>query len=91
MDFLDDLRFRKSEFEELDLTEEKIVYGRLKALEDLQIYVEQMRLSLTRLLVVNKVKGETEEEIKKEWLEKEKEEKKEVIERLEDIEEEKII
>ena len=72
LDFLEDMRFRKSEFEELDLTEEKIVYGRLKALEDLSAYIEQMRLSLTRLLVVNKVEGETEEEIKKEWKKKEK-------------------
>jgi len=93
LDFLEDMKFRKSEFEELDLTEEKIVYGRLKALEDLSAYIEQMRLSLTRLLIVNKVKGETEEEIKKEWIKKEKE-RKDIIElnkNLSDIEEEEEI
>lgn len=88
LDFLEDMRFRKSEFEELDLTEEKIVYGRLKALEDMSVYIEQMRLSLTRLLVVNKVESETEEEIKKEWIKKENEKKVSFNMKLTDIEEE---
>jgi len=71
LDFLEHLKYRKCEFEDLDLTEEKVVFGRLKALEELAVYIEQMRLSLTRLLVVNDQSGETDEEVRNDWKERE--------------------
>ena len=88
LDFLEDLKYRKSEFEELDMTEEKIVFGRLKALEELALYIEEMRLSLTRLLVVNNQTGETDAEVRDDW---HKREKTPVPEPMETIVEDKTI
>lgn len=88
LDFLSDLKYRKSEFEDLDMTEEKIVFGRLKALEGLALYIEEMRLSLTRLLVVNNQTGETDDEVRDDW---HKREQTPVPEPLETIHEERTI
>ena len=53
MDFLDKFKYKKSEFPDLDYEAEKLVYGKLKMLEDLALYIDTMRESLTRNLVVN--------------------------------------
>ena len=53
MDFLEGYKYKKCEFPDLDYEQEKIMYGKLKMLEDLAIYIDTMRESLD---------GDTEEE-----------------------------
>ena len=67
-DLLKQYRFKKSEFDTLSFDDEKILYGRLKMLEDLALYIDQLRESYTRHLVVNGAQDcETEEDLKKRW------------------------
>jgi len=69
-DLLNDLmRYEKDEnWENLDTDGEKIVFGRLKALEELAIYINTMRESLTKLLVMNGANDcETDEDLKDRW------------------------
>ena len=63
------MRYEKDDcWETLDTDGEKIVFGRLKALEELSLYIDLMRESLTRLLVVNGAKDcETEDDLKERW------------------------
>ena len=71
MDFLDKFKYKKSEFPDLDYEAEKIIYGKLKMLEDLAVYIDTMRESLTRHLVVSGANDcETDEDFKKRWAEK---------------------
>ena len=64
MDDLDFMKFKKSAFEKLETKIDKaLIYGKLQALESLAIYIETMRESYTRLLVVNGI--EDEEDFKK--------------------------
>jgi hypothetical protein len=93
LDYLEGYKFKKSEFESIDLREEKIIFGRLKALEEMALFIENMRLSLTRLLVVNQVDATTDEELMERWDKKDEEEKectecKELNKNISDIEEE---
>tara|TARA_R110000822_G_scaffold165815_1_gene306324 strand:+ start:407 stop:736 length:330 start_codon:yes stop_codon:yes gene_type:complete len=68
MDFLDKFKYKKSEFPDLDYEAEKIVYGKLKMLEDLAVYIDTMRESLTRHLVVSGANDcETDEDFKERW------------------------
>ena len=68
MDFLDKFKYKKSEFPDLDYEAEKIIYGKLKMLEDLAVYIDTMRESLTRHLVVSGANDcETDEDFKKRW------------------------
>ena len=68
MDFLEQFKYKKSEFPELDYEAEKIIYGKLKMLEDLAVYIDTMRESLTRHLVVNGANDcETDEDFKDRW------------------------
>tara|TARA_R110000744_G_C18897791_1_gene508814 strand:- start:161 stop:472 length:312 start_codon:yes stop_codon:yes gene_type:complete len=68
MDFLDKFKYKKSEFPDLDYEAEKIVYGKLKMLEDLAVYIDTMRESLTRHLVVSGANDcETLEDFKERW------------------------
>tara|TARA_R110000822_G_scaffold163995_3_gene304241 strand:- start:902 stop:1162 length:261 start_codon:yes stop_codon:yes gene_type:complete len=58
-DMLDFIKFKKSQFEELKTNIDKsIVFGQLKALENLALYIDNMRESLTRLLVINGIEDE---------------------------------
>ena len=69
-DLLNDLmRYEKDEnWEDLDTDGEKIVFGRLKALEELAIYINTMRESLTKLLVMNGANDcETDADLKDRW------------------------
>jgi len=64
-------KFKQSQFETLSFDDEKILYGRLKMLEDLALYIEQLRQSYTRHLVVNGANDcETEEDLKERWADK---------------------
>ena len=59
MDYLELIKFKESQFEHLKTNVDKsIVFGKLKALEDLVLYINNMRESLTRLLVVNGIDDE---------------------------------
>tara|TARA_R110002073_G_scaffold251891_1_gene414447 strand:+ start:1185 stop:1424 length:240 start_codon:yes stop_codon:yes gene_type:complete len=59
MDYLELIKFKESQFETLKTNIDKsIVFGKLKALEDLVLYINNMRESLTRLLVVNGIDDE---------------------------------
>lgn len=67
-DLLKQYRFKKSEFDKLSFDDEKILYGRLKMLEDLALYIDQLRESYTRHLVVNGAQDcESEADLKKRW------------------------
>tara|TARA_R110002153_G_scaffold112131_2_gene254015 strand:+ start:63 stop:299 length:237 start_codon:yes stop_codon:yes gene_type:complete len=56
---LDFLEFKESQFENLKTRIDKaLVYGQLKSLKTLAIYIDNMRESLTRLLVVNGIEDE---------------------------------
>mgnify|MGYP003652225105 CR=1 FL=1 len=56
---LDFIKFKENEFEHLKTHIDKAqVFGQLKALENLAIYINSMRESLTRLLVVNGIEDE---------------------------------
>ena len=63
------MRYEKDEcWETLDTDGEKIVFGRLKALEELALYIDTMRESLTKLLVINGAKDcETDDDLKERW------------------------
>tara|TARA_R110002126_G_scaffold231513_1_gene376123 strand:+ start:811 stop:1065 length:255 start_codon:yes stop_codon:yes gene_type:complete len=59
MDYLELIKFKESQFENLKTNVDKsIVWGKLKALEDLSLYIDQMRESLSRLLVVNGIEDD---------------------------------
>ena len=63
-------KVKECEFKQLSFDDEKILYGRLKMLEDLALYIDQLRESYTRHLVVNGAQDcETEEDLKKRWTE----------------------
>ena len=56
---LDFMNFKENQFEHLKTNIDKaVVYGQLKALKSLALYIENMRESLTRLLVVNGIEDE---------------------------------
>jgi len=56
---LDFVKFKECQFEHLKTNIDKAqVFGQLKALENLALYIENMRESLTRLLVVNGIEDE---------------------------------
>ena len=58
-EMLDFIKFKKSQFDELKTNIDKsIVFGQLKALENLALYIDNMRESLTRLLVLNGIEDE---------------------------------
>ena len=64
----DFMKFKTDEWEKIDTDGEKFVYGRLKALEELALYINTMRESLTRLLVVNGCQDcETDDDLKDRW------------------------
>jgi hypothetical protein len=68
MEFLEKFKYKKNEFPDLDYDEEKITYGKLKMLEDLALYIDTMRESLTRNLVVNGANDcVTYEDLKERW------------------------
>jgi hypothetical protein len=63
-------KVKECEFEQLSFCDEKILYGRLKMLEDLALYIDQLRESYTRHLVVNGAQDcITEADLKKRWTE----------------------
>tara|TARA_R110002126_G_scaffold31885_1_gene101992 strand:- start:514 stop:750 length:237 start_codon:yes stop_codon:yes gene_type:complete len=56
---LDFMNFKENQFEHLKTNIDKaVVYGQLKNLKSLALYIENMRESLTRLLVVNGIEDE---------------------------------
>ena len=56
---LDFLKFKKSAFDKLETKIDKaVIYGKLQALESLAIYIDTLRESYTRLLVVNGISDE---------------------------------
>ena len=64
----DFMKFKTEEWEKIDTDGEKFVYGRLKALEELALYIDTMRESLTKLLVVNGCNDcESDEDLKERW------------------------
>jgi len=68
MDLFEKYKYKKSKFTELSFDDEKIIYGKLKMLEDLAIYIDTMRESLTRHLVVSGANEcETLDDLKKRW------------------------
>lgn len=70
MDLFEKYKYKKSEFEVLSIDDEKHIWGKLKALENLAVYIDCMRESLTRHLVVNGAKDcETDEDMKERWKE----------------------
>ena len=57
---LEFMKFSNNQFETLKSnTDKALVFGKLKALESLALYIDSMRESLTRLLVVNGIEDET--------------------------------
>tara|TARA_R110000803_G_scaffold182292_1_gene244642 strand:+ start:75 stop:338 length:264 start_codon:yes stop_codon:yes gene_type:complete len=70
-ELMEKYKFKQSQFEELSFDDEKILYGRLKMLEDLALYIDQLRESYTRHLVVNGAQDcETETDLKERWADK---------------------
>ena len=70
----DKFKYKKSEFEELSFDDEKVIWGKLKMLEELAALIDAMRESLTRHLVVNGAGDcENEDDLKKRWDEKKEE------------------
>ena len=68
------MKFKQSEWDRLSLDEEKITFGKLKMLEQLSEFINVMRMSLTKSLVVNGAKDcETDDDLEKRWKELEKE------------------
>ena len=64
----DFMKTKVDQWENLDTDGEKYVYGRLKALEELALYIDTMRESLTKLLVVNGAKDcESDDDLKERW------------------------
>lgn len=62
------MKYKNNEWDTLDIDNQKFVYGRLKALEELALYIDTMRESLTKLLVVNGCQDcETEDDLKERW------------------------
>tara|TARA_R110002126_G_scaffold35754_2_gene109604 strand:+ start:1179 stop:1415 length:237 start_codon:yes stop_codon:yes gene_type:complete len=56
---LDFMHFKENQFEHLKTNIDKaLVFGQLKSLKNLALYIENMRESLTRLLVVNGIEDE---------------------------------
>tara|TARA_R110000868_G_scaffold400263_1_gene674530 strand:- start:713 stop:1015 length:303 start_codon:yes stop_codon:yes gene_type:complete len=56
---LEFMKFSNNQFETLKTnTDKALVFGKLKALENLALYIDSMRESLTRLLVVNGIEDE---------------------------------
>ena len=56
---LDFMHFKENQFEHLKTNIDKaVVFGQLKSLKNLALYIENMRESLTRLLVVNGIEDE---------------------------------
>ncbi len=65
---LDFMHFKENQFENLKTNIDKaLVFGQLKALKNLALYIDNMRESLTRLLVVNGI--EDEEDFEKQIIE----------------------
>ncbi len=65
---LDFMNFKENQFEHLKTNIDKaLVFGQLKALKNLALYIDNMRESLTRLLVVNGI--EDEEDFEKQVIE----------------------
>ena len=68
------LKFKEDKWgEALSLDDEKITFGRLKALEDLVNYLNVVRESLTKQLVLNGARDcETDDDLKERWKKLEK-------------------
>jgi hypothetical protein len=65
---IDYLKYKKSEWDKLDVDGEKFVFGRLKALEELAVYIDIMRESLTKQLVINGCRDcESDDDLKERW------------------------
>jgi hypothetical protein len=91
MDMFEKFKYKESEFEDLDYNEEREVWGKLKILEEIATYIDAMRESYTRHLVVNGA-GEckTDEDFKKRWGEIEEEQAEKLESPVEPIIEEPI-
>ena len=60
---LEFMKFSNNQFETLKTnTDKALVFGKLKALENLALYIDSMRESLTRLLVVNGIEDDADYE-----------------------------
>ena len=59
MSHFENFEVKKNEFAKYDEDTKKVVLGRLKALEDLSVYINLIRESYTRELYVNGVEDET--------------------------------
>lgn len=83
----DFMKVKKNEWEQLDDYEKIIGMGKLKMLEELASYIECLRLSYTKQLLVNGMPPtEDEKEIKDLFkVEKKEEEKEEVQENKEEV------
>ena len=56
---LDFMAFKENQFEHLKTRIDKaVVFGQLKSLKSLALYIENMRESLTRLLVINGIEDD---------------------------------
>ena len=56
---LDFMTFKENQFEHLKTRIDKaVVFGQLKSLKPLSLYIDNMRESLTRLLVINGIEDE---------------------------------
>ena len=65
---IDLMKFKEDEFGQISVDEEKITFGKLKALEDLSNYIDCLREAYTKLLVVNGCRDcETDEDLKERW------------------------
>ena len=63
-----DMKYKTSEWQELKTDAEKaLVIGKLEGYKDCVDYLNSMRESLTRLLLVNDVKEEDYEKLKNRW------------------------
>jgi hypothetical protein len=63
-----DMKYKTSEWQELKTDAEKsLVIGKLEGYKDCVDYLNSMRESLTRLLLVNDVKEEDYEKLKTRW------------------------
>ena len=65
---LDFLKYKKDEFEQISYDDEKIIFGKLKVLEHLSVYIDTLRESYTKHLVLNGARDcETDEDLKERW------------------------
>ena len=65
---IDLMRYKQDHFDKISLDEEKITFGKLKALEDLSNYIDCLREAYTKLLVVNGARDcETDDDLKERW------------------------